>query len=633
MSIDGLLHSTHAQPTRISLWIRFLVVFLIFQLAYWASFKTLNRPSVVPRDEIITQFEFAQLEAPTLKASETAKFTPIKAGEIKNAHAPAYYAFRGVFTAPKDLNYNLGLGPLVNADNFHLYVNGYLVSGRGRLQYPASYHALKPEIFQVSRGLVKAGKNEVLILASRNNMPRVNINPMIVGNYKHVMDATKRKRFLYGPYRFISLIIIGLVFLISILMYPQTVNKPTMFWLSVLSGGLFLRSLIFFYYGSYGGEINRVMVYFSGSILSALAWLNYIDTWTGKGLPKLRRIMAAIAIIFIGVIFIFLSRNFVTGFLRAEKLTEYFMIVCAILTLIRLGYHVIKNKEDRIWELAALALSVTLLVWDTYGFIVLKSDLGHQKIAAPILLIALIAAGLSRNLRIYESMGAFNEELKKTLRAKETEIRTKYDELQETRRQRDVAHERQRILRDMHDGIGAQLVMLLSAARSGKLDNTSLQSALSQTLTDLRLMIDSLDSVSSDLAVALGTFRSRIMPSINTTGVTLNWNLDELPMGVTIAPQKILNIYRILQEAIANSLKHAKCREINVVVCQDNKDGAPSFSIEVKDDGKNKTQSGSLGHGLENMKKRARDIGARFMAEKTKTGFLVRISGIKSEAV
>ena len=68
-----------------------------------------------------------------------------------------------------------------------------------------------------------------------------------------------------------------------------------------------------------------------------------------------------------------------------------------------------------------------------------------------------------------------------------------------------------------------------------------------------------------------------------------------------------MNIYRIIQEAINNSLKYAQAKTINVEL----KKKASKLNILISDDGKGfNINEISLGNGLNNMKKRAIEIGS-----------------------
>jgi signal transduction histidine kinase len=70
-----------------------------------------------------------------------------------------------------------------------------------------------------------------------------------------------------------------------------------------------------------------------------------------------------------------------------------------------------------------------------------------------------------------------------------------------------------------------------------------------------------------------------------------------------------MNIHRVIQEAIHNSLKHANPTQISVDVSQKLR----SLQIIIYDDGNGfDISSIDFGNGLNNMKKRAQEINAQF---------------------
>ena len=73
----------------------------------------------------------------------------------------------------------------------------------------------------------------------------------------------------------------------------------------------------------------------------------------------------------------------------------------------------------------------------------------------------------------------------------------------------------------------------------------------------------------------------------------------------TFSSVKGMNIYRIIQEAVNNSLKYSGADDIRVSI----EKGISAYEIKVSDNGNGfNTENVSDGNGLNNMKKRAKDI-------------------------
>ena len=74
-----------------------------------------------------------------------------------------------------------------------------------------------------------------------------------------------------------------------------------------------------------------------------------------------------------------------------------------------------------------------------------------------------------------------------------------FDRLKHMEQKHLLSDERSRIMQDVHDGVGGQLVAMLAEIETGCISQEEVRDALSQSLTDLRLVIDSLDTASEDL--------------------------------------------------------------------------------------------------------------------------------------
>ncbi|WP_059412906.1 sensor histidine kinase [Cupriavidus basilensis] len=176
-------------------------------------------------------------------------------------------------------------------------------------------------------------------------------------------------------------------------------------------------------------------------------------------------------------------------------------------------------------------------------------------------------------------------------------------------RQAAIATERGRILQDMHDGMGAQLITARRLAQRPDVDRRDLERAIEESLQDLRLIIDSLDLTDSDLLSLLGNLRFRLAPRLATLGIRLTWDVLPPPELDALTPTSALAILRIVQEAINNALRHAAPAHIRVSVRPEGE----HIVIRVADDGQGFDQPAANpgSRGLAGMRLRAERIGAR----------------------
>lgn len=169
-----------------------------------------------------------------------------------------------------------------------------------------------------------------------------------------------------------------------------------------------------------------------------------------------------------------------------------------------------------------------------------------------------------------------------------------------------VSDERARILQDMHDGMGAQLITAKRLALRPEIDRLELAHMIDESLQDLRLIIDSLDIREGDLLPLLGNLRFRFEPRLSALGIRLSWEVQPVPMLDKLTPAGALAILRTVQESLNNALRHAQPTQIRLVIMPQGEDAL----VEVIDDGIGfVSEQASPGRGLQAIRTRARRLG------------------------
>ncbi len=203
-----------------------------------------------------------------------------------------------------------------------------------------------------------------------------------------------------------------------------------------------------------------------------------------------------------------------------------------------------------------------------------------------------------------------NNNLENLLQAQSAELQKSYHRLREIEQRQMLAQERQRMMQDMHDGLGSTLISALRVVEHGNISEIVITEILKDCIDDLKLAIDSMEPLEADLLLLLATLRYRIGPRLESSGIKLRWEIKDVPPLDWLDPNKALHILRILQEAFTNIIKHTHATEIRavtgvergyaVVTITDNGQG---FNVEAA------LKSG--GRGLSNQMRRAEAIGAK----------------------
>lgn len=170
-----------------------------------------------------------------------------------------------------------------------------------------------------------------------------------------------------------------------------------------------------------------------------------------------------------------------------------------------------------------------------------------------------------------------------------------------------IIEERQRFVRDMHDGVGGQLLSLLMRVRMGKVGLNDIEDEIERGITDLRLVADSLDNVGNDLEAALATFQTRARQQLDGAQMALEWHQPDQFGMPGLEARQILSLYRLMQEAVTNAARHSGGTKVAIAISLPD---AGSLTIRIADNGKGLEMTRShAGHGLANMARRAEALG------------------------
>ncbi len=194
-------------------------------------------------------------------------------------------------------------------------------------------------------------------------------------------------------------------------------------------------------------------------------------------------------------------------------------------------------------------------------------------------------------------------------------------EEREAHAQAAVGDERARLARELHDVVGHTLnVVVIQAAGARRVCDTkpalakealaAIEHASRQALMDMERMLGIMrerDHTDERFDVQPGLRQLQALATqVSEAGLPVELTVDGTP--VELAPSVDLSAYRIVQEALTNSLKHAGPARAHVVV----RYGQTDLELEITDDGRGGLPgdgSWSGGRGLLGMKERVALFG------------------------
>jgi signal transduction histidine kinase len=224
----------------------------------------------------------------------------------------------------------------------------------------------------------------------------------------------------------------------------------------------------------------------------------------------------------------------------------------------------------------------------------------------PIGVVALLIMFLVTILRRFVTALTDSENAGEMLRARleqrERELGESYAKLRQVEQAQLLSQERQRLMREMHDGLGSELMSSLIAVERGQMQAPEIVEVLRGCVDDLKLTIDSLEPVGDDLLILLAMLRYRVEGRLEAAGIRLIWQVNTVPSLPWLNPTLSLHILRMMQEIFTNVLKHAHAKTITVSITHD----AECIEITASDDGIgfDVANAGRGGHGLGNLRQR-----------------------------
>ena len=176
---------------------------------------------------------------------------------------------------------------------------------------------------------------------------------------------------------------------------------------------------------------------------------------------------------------------------------------------------------------------------------------------------------------------------------------------------RAVAEERARVAREIHDGLAQYLfavsthASMLESGADPKQTLAQLKEAASAAQQEARFAVLALSSAGGS-----APFDSALRRYVDFLTADGQLEVDlEIQDGIRLAPDEQIEVFRIVQEGLANARKHAEARRAEVRI----EERAGERFVTVVDDGSGfDEQEIAAGQGLRNMRARAASIGGGF---------------------
>jgi len=191
--------------------------------------------------------------------------------------------------------------------------------------------------------------------------------------------------------------------------------------------------------------------------------------------------------------------------------------------------------------------------------------------------------------------------------------------------------ERQRISRELHDGLGQKLIAIkLQLESTSKQNQENTKATIDNVKSEVLRVIDEVRQISNNLAPNIllePGFDFALNNLCNTIAKATNTDIEFSACGdyTTTDPKTRFYIYRIAQEALNNAIKHAEPTKIQLQLFGN----SDSIILIIEDNGKGfneNADSFKAGNGIFNMRERARLLnGAIHIESEPGSGTTIRL--------
>ncbi|MGB6054595.1 MAG: ATP-binding protein, partial [Burkholderiaceae bacterium] len=468
---------------------------------------------------------------------------------------------------------------------YQLFVNGIEVGSGGGMSGEIRRLAGRPQFDLVPPHILQPGRNELLLRLRVASNLRGGLGQLTLGP-RHEVEAIYERadllRVALPRAVNLALLFSGLLVGLLWLRRPQETIYGYFAALAVL------WSLRNFHYTFAPAGLPSVLwesfVLGSLGVVLLLVW-RFILRFTGQRMPRWERLLS----------WCFGLAPLAFPLLGEQRLSQIrigWYLCCAglgVLAIAALARH-LRTPTGRAHRGAWLILGATCLTL-LLGLTDLAVSAGllpfgpaaRMAFGAPLLLTSLVVAVADNYFDTFAQARMRNAELEQRVLDRTHALRQAQGEMEALARAHAVSQERERLMRDMHDGVGSQLMTTLAAVERDELDSPAVAELLRDCIADLRLVIDSLEPDESSLRLALANLRYRMEPQLQAAGIGMQWSVPAAPTtGPAIPPGTVLQVLRIVQEALVNAIRHSGARRLRVALFEHE----GGLQIEVGDDGR-----------------------------------------------
>lgn len=455
---------------------------------------------------------------------------------------------------------------------------------------------------QIPRTFLKSGSNSIQLRVETGPGLLGSVPPLFIGSLSQLQLPYSLFRFSTYEFR---MIIMGAELLLLFFCVITFVKRPSDSlpgWIGGATFGSILASMPIL-----TDLFPSLSVFTTASILllpiCGISIVGFAITFAK--LP-FQQIILPIAVLFIGLPVLFVETNL---FISAD-IYRYVTMPTMIVTLgggsALVMLTAIREQSNQaspiVISLAVLAMAIGYDLSARFG--ALPTGIPISVFARAFVILSVVVYMMRRATSDAEALDTSAQVLQDRLAEREKTLSEIFSSQQVTLEKYAKSEERKRITAELHDGVAGHLITILALADSGRDQQEPIRKTTRVALEELRTVIDMLVVSNTNLEFTLASFRERCLEPIEKSGVIVTFDITGVSNNVDLSPTESLNVFRILQEATTNAMKHGSPKELFVSAKAD----AGRVKLTVCNRGGKPLNGYQSGYGLRSMTDRAQSV-------------------------
>ncbi|MEZ5646098.1 MAG: hypothetical protein R3E94_03675 [Burkholderiaceae bacterium] len=274
------------------------------------------------------------------------------------------------------------------------------------------------------------------------------------------------------------------------------------------------------------------------------------------------------------------------GALRNDVRQVWLMTMLAFVTLMSLAllYEWWRQRSSTSAVLALAAMGGLSLGARDHWVVFYSSDgYGGFAMARFALVLFILAMGwiiVDRLISRMRDERRFRDSMGHELESRRKELARHYQQQAAMDAMAARNRERQRLIQDLHDGMGLQLNSLLGMVEKGAVNPIEVKNEVRHSIEQLRTLVDGSEAFDGSLLELLGHIRHRIETRLRRQQMSLDWHSELLAGPAQVDAVAAVNLQYILFELCTNAIKHSGAARVSIC-CSQIEDPQCGSSLEI----------------------------------------------------